>query len=156
MTSLSLGSVGLLTSRHPRAYITTIPVYLPPGFIRPVCLPRADSPAEAVLGDVAFMNSWSYSLPRPRNHILSYVDKATCEKILRETYVKEQICMQVGQGLPDFSAARGAPLMVTDAKRTSYTQYGILIAKPKGSETLPGLFTYIPPYMQWIEDTLRP
>ncbi|XP_063592593.1 CLIP domain-containing serine protease B9-like [Penaeus indicus] len=127
------------------------------GFIQPVCLPRAGISAEAVFRDGAFMNSWNSSLPRPSNHILSYVDKTTCDRVLRDTYVKEQICMQVGQGQPDYTAARGAPLMVTDSRRrTSYTQYGILIAKPKGTETLPGLFTYIPPYMQWIEGTLRP
>lgn len=126
------------------------------GFIRPVCLPRVDSPAEVVLADGAILTSWNATSHRPRNHILSYVDKATCDKVLRDTFVNEQICMQVAQGPPDFSAVRGGPLMVYDAKRYSYTQFGILIGKSRNSDILPGLFTYIPPYVQWIEETLRP
>ncbi|XP_037791404.1 phenoloxidase-activating factor 3-like [Penaeus monodon] len=62
------------------------------GFIQPVCLPRADdSPAEAVLRGMAIITSWNNSFPRPHNHVLSYVDKSTCEKVLRGTYVKEQV-----------------------------------------------------------------
>ncbi|XP_042886320.1 phenoloxidase-activating factor 1-like [Penaeus japonicus] len=126
------------------------------GFIQPVCLPQPGETQEPMLSKGGILTSWSFRSQRPHNHILTSVDKAACNKILRDVFVKEQICMQVEEGEPDFIATRGGPLMVSGPSRSTYTQVGILSSKSSSSRVLPGLFTYIPPYMRWIEGSLEP
>lgn len=89
---------------------------------------------------------------------LPFVDSQVCNDTYSGRTVSEQICLGGKVGQDSCGGDSGGPLVVRGPAGPPYLQIGIVSYGPAtcGLEDVPGVYTYLSYYRDWIEETLRP
>lgn len=97
--------------------------------------------------------------PVKRKAIVSYVDKKKCDVNNGKRGITDrQLCAGQGDGVDSCYGDSGGPLMLeTRTKNNSYATFIVgLVSYGYGRlcGNFPGVYTYLPPYLDWIEQQL--
>ncbi|CAH0728371.1 unnamed protein product, partial [Brenthis ino] len=138
-------------------------------FITPVCLPSTEyvTQQDYVLDSSYWTAGWGiteFDLPSPlkRKVSLNTVSSDICHTIyseIPEEFFETLICAGGVEGKDTCSGDSGGSLvkMVTEDYEKNWYLFGITSTGPKrcGSEGMPGIYTRITSYMDWIRKTIR-
>uniref|UniRef100_U5EUT0 CLIP domain-containing serine protease n=1 Tax=Corethrella appendiculata TaxID=1370023 RepID=U5EUT0_9DIPT len=137
-------------------------------FIRPICLPHMKFQPNLMVGNRLFVAGWgrtdynfSRSVPDQLSLVklkakLPLVDLAKCSKVFRThklSITENQICAGGEANLDTCSGDSGSPLMYFDLQKIRWIVCGVVSLgyRQCGTEGIPGVYTNILQYVDWIE-----
>ncbi|XP_068244022.1 phenoloxidase-activating factor 1-like [Palaemon carinicauda] len=138
-------------------------------FIHPVCLPpqglsarnamirSATERPEAVVTGWGMTENGTTS-DRLLQVIVPYVEKIDCNTTFSGTIFEEQLCMGGERGKDSCGGDSGGPLILGGPSGPPYLQVGVVSygSTSCGLQSVPGIYTDVTFYRDWIEETLRP
>lgn len=133
-------------------------------WIHPICLPpqglnvrRVMHKPEAIAAGWGATENGTTS-NRLLHVILPFVDSPACNSTYSGRTVKEQICMGGRAGQDSCSGDSGGPLVIKGSSGPPYLQIGIVSYGPTncGLASIPGVYTDVSYYRDWIEENLKP
>ncbi|XP_054011033.1 transmembrane protease serine 9-like [Hylaeus anthracinus] len=136
-----------------------------PANVRPICMPLGA--AATISQKKVTVTGWGATELGPRSQSLlqiklSPVSTADCAEAYKgkaEIWYK-QICAGGKRGMDSCLGDSGGPLQVPTmfGENVKYVQYGIVSfgLKNCGTEGVPGVYTNLVYYMDWVLDTIRP
>ncbi|XP_066969398.1 phenoloxidase-activating factor 1-like [Macrobrachium rosenbergii] len=138
-------------------------------YIHPVCLPPQGLSARSamarpdLLRPEAVVTGWGITekgvgSDRLLRVTVPYVEKSDCNSTYRGNIVEEQICMGGEIGKDSCSGDSGGPLVLGGPRGPPYLQIGVVSYGPTdcGQNGIPGIYTDVTFYRNWIEETLQP
>lgn len=133
------------------------------GWIQPVCLPERNFNVRGALDRrVAVATGWGSTENGTTSNVLlevnlPMVDINTCNITYRGRILNEQLCFGGKIGEDSCGGDSGGPLVVATSSSVRYTQIGLVSYGPQdcGREGVPGVYTNIVSYRDWIEQNLR-
>ncbi|XP_050691245.1 phenoloxidase-activating factor 1-like isoform X3 [Eriocheir sinensis] len=131
-------------------------------WIQPVCLPDRDMDVPAALGDRwATITGWGFTEKRRLSDrllqvSLPLVDFIPCNKTYQGNLVGKQLCFGGTEGQDSCGGDSGGPLVFN---APPYTQIGIVsfgLLSGCGQKDVPGVYTSVSSYRDWIDENMRP
>ncbi|XP_064116015.1 spaetzle-processing enzyme-like [Macrobrachium nipponense] len=138
-------------------------------YIHPVCLPPQGLSARNAMSrpdlerPEALATGWGITengttSPLLLQVTLPYVDKTACNSTFKGSIFEEQICMGGETGKDSCGGDSGGPLVLGGPRGPPYLQIGVVSYGPTacGLRGVPGIYTDVTFYRNWIEETLQP
>lgn len=134
-------------------------------WVHPVCLPPQGLSARRVVGDrEAVVAGWGTTESGQGSsrllHVLIPIESNTiCNATYSGTMVKEQICFGGNIGKDSCAGDSGGPLVVGGpGDQPPFLQIGIVSYGPSscGLESVPGVYTSVSHYRDWIDINIKP
>ncbi|XP_071546582.1 uncharacterized protein [Panulirus ornatus] len=132
--------------------------------VQPVCLPPQNMDIREMIGErEAVVAGWGFTEKGPGsdrllNVFLPMFDKKTCNDTRRGILVNEQVCFGGRKGEDSCRGDSGGPLMVSGKNGPPFLQIGVVSygAVLCGSSGVPGVYTSVAYYRNWVEQNLKP
>ncbi|RZB70352.1 uncharacterized protein BDFB_004195 [Asbolus verrucosus] len=131
-------------------------------YVRPICLPPSNFNMQ---GNETFtISGWGRTETEKRSSIkrkasLKYVEQARCDKYNgRRRLSNRQICVGVGNGVDSCYGDSGGPLMLDRRTGSGFATFIVgMVSYGYGQlcGSFPGVYTYVPPYIDWIDKEIK-
>ncbi|KAK7072516.1 putative peptidase S1 [Halocaridina rubra] len=133
-------------------------------WVHPVCLPPQNLNVRQVMHvPEAIVAGWGATengtvSDRLLHVVLPVVDNQQCNTTYKGRTIAEQICIGGVAGQDSCKGDSGGPLVIRGPDGPPYLQIGIVSYGPTncGLKSVPGVYTDISKYRDWIEENLRP
>ncbi|XP_060807688.1 phenoloxidase-activating enzyme-like [Amyelois transitella] len=135
-------------------------------FIRPICLPTNDVTEEPPHRFRLVAAGWGeYNVTMKRSNLklqvtLPLVDRQTCQRAYsvrgrRTNITRKQICAGGVKDKDICIGDSGGPLMYQNVKRYELIGIASFGTKPCGTRSVPGVYTKVFRYMEWIVNNIK-
>ncbi|XP_058453441.1 CLIP domain-containing serine protease B8-like [Malaya genurostris] len=141
-------------------------------FLRPICLPEPELDNGATEGKKLIVSGWGRTdifrkqlgnnalSPIKLKVVLPYVDSDTCQKVFRPQRLEigsGQLCAGGQKAKDTCGGDSGSPLMHYDVTKGVWVLTGIvsLGVRDCGTEGIPGVYTNVREYLDWLKENAR-
>ncbi|XP_045115570.1 phenoloxidase-activating factor 1-like [Portunus trituberculatus] len=132
-------------------------------WIQPVCMPEQDFNVRSAADQRnAVVSGWGFTENGTVSDVLlqvylPMVDNDVCNTTYKGRVLDEQVCFGGVKGKDSCGGDSGGPLVISASQAPPFTQIGIVSYGPRdcGREGVPGVYTSVAKYRNWIEQTLR-
>ncbi|KAG7154600.1 CLIP domain-containing serine protease 2-like [Homarus americanus] len=132
-------------------------------WVHAVCLPPQNIDVTNLSTNEPIAAGWGFTENGTKSnrllHVeLPFVDRSQCNATYRGDIVNEQICVGGRAGQDSCGSDSGGPLILPGPTGPPYLQIGVVSYGPTncGQQSVPGVYTYVTHYRNWIEEKLRP
>ncbi|KAK8390764.1 hypothetical protein O3P69_010464 [Scylla paramamosain] len=132
-------------------------------WIQPVCMPGQDFDVRATVDQRnAVVSGWGFTENGTVSDVLlqvylPMVDIDSCNTTYKGRVLNEQVCFGGVKGKDSCGGDSGGPLVISASDAPPFTLIGIVSYGPRdcGREGVPGVYTSVAKYRNWVEQTLR-